>query len=103
MRRDNEKPTDHTKITLNFIEFMLEDWGIDSKKLAPGLQKDFKEFNYGRYMIIGGILLILFLGGLEGFVIGGALIYFGYKQCAKIYPRLKDDLAFYKSMHKNDP
>ena len=102
MRKEHEKPIDPGKIIANFLEFLTQNWGIDAKKLAPGLQTEFKEFNYGRYAIIGGILAIVFLEGLTGLLIGGALIYWGYKECTKIYPRLKDDLAFHRSMHKND-
>lgn len=102
MRRENEKPIDPGKIVANFNEFLTRNWGIDSKKLAPGLQKDFKAFSYGRYAIIGGLLLLIFSEGLALTLVAAVLIYWGYKECAKIYPHLKDDLAFYKSRHKND-
>lgn len=102
MRRGNKKPIDPGKIVQNFIEYLTQNWGIDSKKLAPGLQKEFKEFNYGRYGMIGGLLVLFFMDGLTSWAIGGGLIYWGYRECAKIYPRLKDDLEFHRSIHKND-
>ncbi len=100
MRRENEKPVDIARILQNFTEFLGENWGIDTKELSPGLQKEYKEYNYARYAIIGGLLLVLVVGQWFGLIFGVGLTYWGYKECTKIYPRLKDDLAFYRSMHK---
>lgn len=100
MRKEHEKPVNVARILQNFTEFLGENWGIETKELSPGLQKEFKEFNYARYSIIGGLILLLVVGQWFGFIIGAGLIYWGYKECTKIYPRLKDDLAYHRSIHK---
>ena len=95
--REDFRPQD---IPENLKKYLGDFWGIDVKSLSPGLQRDVREYNHGRFALIGGFaILLLYLNTLT-LIVGAILIYWGYITCHKLYPQIQDDLDFYDSQKK---
>ena len=85
----------------NLSEYLKNNWDIDTKRMSPSIQRDFKEFNQGRYAIIGGFALLLIYFRFWSLILSIVLIIWGYKRCKMVYPKLKNELEFYKKETNN--
>ena len=84
----------------NFRKYLGEFWGMDVKSLSPGLQRDVREYNHGRFAMISGIALLLISLRIITLILAGIMIYWGYKTCHNLYPKIKQDLDFHDSQNK---
>ena len=85
----------------NTIKYLTTLWGIDTKSLAPSLQRDYKEFNKGRIAIIAALIIFLtYLKFVTG-ILAIVLLIWGYKTCTDLYPQIHDDLKFHQTTSRD--
>ncbi|MEZ5813906.1 MAG: hypothetical protein R3E13_04185 [Alphaproteobacteria bacterium] len=84
----------------NISEYTRNFWDMDTTRMPPPIKRDFKAFNQGRFAIIGGFALLLSYIEIWSVILSAALIIWGYKRCKLLYPRLKNELKFYKKNKK---